>query len=424
MTEPRADADLDEVERRALTDLAAEFPERVAQRTTYALPFGRPVFGRSEALAVLRALRDGELATGTLIAEYERAFCRVFGFEHALAVSSGSVANTIALETLIATKRVARGDAVIVSGATFLTAVSPVTQVGCVPVFIDLAAGDVNIDLDGFARACEEHRPTAAIVPHTLGQAVDLEKLERIARAHRVSVIEDCCESLATAGKGRAVGSVGDLATFSFYAGHHMTTGEGGMVVSRDPELHAASRSMRSFGRDPAYTGKRFHYPVGDRPIGSDERYIYLSLGYNAKMTDFQAAFGLVQLKRIDGILSSRAKTTEMVVDVLRSAGLRILGDPCEDGAQPFGVAFLLPERVDQAFAATTLDEAGIEVRSFLGASLPHQPGFDGIAKRIVEPYVNAPLVATRALVVGCPPDVDIARTRAIFERALARLQA
>src|SRR5437870_446285 len=105
MSEP----DLDLIERQALTDLAAEFPKNVAQRTNYVLPFGRPVFGRAEAVAVLRALRDGDLATGNLIAKFESAFCASFGFANGVAVSSGSVANTLAIETLIATERLNRG---------------------------------------------------------------------------------------------------------------------------------------------------------------------------------------------------------------------------------------------------------------------------------------------------------------------------
>jgi len=419
-----AEIDAESAQRRALTALAAEFPVSVAQKTSYVLPFGRPVFGLAEAVSLLQALRDGDLATGNLIAKFESAFCEKFGFPHAIAVSSGSVANTLAIETLIASKRLSRGDGVVVSGATFLTAVSPVVQAGCVPIFIDLAKDDLNYDLDALDRACREHMPKAAILPHTLGQAVDLDRLRSIASAHHLALIEDCCESLATSRNGKNVGSVGDLATFSFYAGHHITTAEGGMLISNDRSLAATARSLRVFGRDLEYSGKRFDYPVDDRPISPDERYIYGLMGFNAKMTDLQAALGLVQLKRLDYIMSSRRTSAALVVDVLRGAGVRVLGDPLAKGAQPFGVVIIVPDGVNQLAAATAFDKAGVEVRSLLGASVPHQPAFDGVRHVIVEPYVNAQVAGRRALILGCPPDLDLDRARAALENALGSLRA
>ncbi len=371
------------------------------------LSFGRPTYDEREIEAVVAALRSGELATGVTTRKFEAEFAESFGFAHALAVTSGSTANLLACAAMLELGRARPGDRVIVSGATFVSAVTPVVQLGLVPVFVDVAAGHVNVDLDLVEQAVVEHGARGVLLPHTLGQALPMDRLAEIKRRHGVFVIEDCCESLGAADGSTPVGSAADVATFSFYAGHHLTMGEGGVAAGHSAEIDSVLRSLRAFGRNPDYRLGRFEHPVDDRPLAPEERYIHLRLGYNAKITDFQAAFGRVQLTRHAELARQRRQLAQELVPVLREFGWGVLGDPVSPGASPFAVATLLPEGLPLTRAVGVLIEHGIDPRGFLGASQPHQPCFDGVTKVVHEPYLHTRTLAERGLLLGCPPRTD-----------------
>ncbi|WP_147264647.1 DegT/DnrJ/EryC1/StrS family aminotransferase [Streptomyces sp. NBRC 110611] len=386
------------------------------------LSFGRPVYDEREVTAVVAALRSGDLATGAITREFEAEFAEAFGFAHALAVTSGSTANLLAVAAMLELGRAERGDRVVVSGATFVSAVSPVVQLGLVPVFVDVAAGDVNVDLDLVEQAVIEHGARGVLLPHTLGQALPMDRLAEIKRRHGVFVIEDCCESLGAADGSTPVGSAADVATFSFYPGHHLTMGEGGVAASHAKEVESVLRSLRMFGRNPDYQLGRFAYPVADRPLAPEERYIHLRLGYNAKITDFQAAFGRVQLTRHAELAQQRRRLAGELSVVLREFGWTVLGDPVAPGASPFAVAVLLPEGLPLTRAVDVFLDHGIDPRGFLGASQPHQPCFDGVTTVLHEPYVHTPTLARRGLLLGCPPATDCAAALKALRGALEAL--
>ncbi|MCK7624498.1 DegT/DnrJ/EryC1/StrS family aminotransferase [Streptomyces sp. RS10V-4] len=386
------------------------------------LSFGRPVYDEREVAAVVAALGSGDLATGAITREFETEFAESFGFAHARAVTSGSTANLLAVAAMLELGRARPGDRVVVSGATFVSAVSPVAQLGLVPVFVDVAADDVNTDLDLVEQAVVEHGARGVLLPHTLGQALPMDRLAGIKRRHGVFVIEDCCESLGAADGTTPVGAAADVATFSFYAGHHLTMGEGGVAAGHSAEIDAVLRSLRAFGRNPDYRLGRFAHPVGDRPLAPEERYIHLRLGYNAKITDFQAAFGRVQLTRHRELAQQRRELAAGLSAVLREFGWTVLGDPVAPGASPFAVPALLPDGLPLTRAVEVLLEHGIDPRGFLGASQAHQPCFDGVPTVLHEPYVHTRTLAERGLLLGCPPRTDHAAALKALRGALEAL--
>lgn len=395
----------------------------IVNPTSWAIPFGAPQYDEREIDAVVKALRDGDIATGRVTAQFESEFARQFGFRFAVAVSSGSTANLLAVAALLESGKLRRGDRVLVSGATFISAVSPVVQLGLIPVFVDIEIDGCNVDLDQVAEAAAAHGARGALLPHTMGQALDLDKLEALKNDHQLHIVEDCCESLGVTHRGRPVGSVGTSATFSFYAGHHLTMGEGGVVACNDTDTYDLLTSLRSFGRDTSYAGERFAFPVGERNIAPEERYVHLRLGYNAKLTDIQAAFGLVQLTRHLDLASQRREAARAICDVVRgSPGWSVLGDPTSDDASPFGVVCLPPPAVDLATAVRVLAAHGVDVRGFLGASLPDQPCFDGTDVIVHEPFTRTTAVARRAILVGSPPGISIDAATYALTRALGEL--
>ncbi len=369
------------------------------------------------------AIESGDLATGRIVREFEEAFAAEFGFRHAVAVSSGSMANLVALAAVVERDGLRPGDRVVVSGATFISAVTPVVQLGLVPVFADIEPDGVNVDLGLVEEAARRSEARALLLPHTLGQALDTDVLRGLRRRLGVAVLEDCCESLGAAHEGTPVGRAGDAATFSFYAGHHLTTGEGGMVGCDSPEYADLLRSLRAFGRDPRYDGSRFGYPVAHRAIAPEERYVHLRIGYNAKLTDLQAAFGLAQLPRHTGMAAERRAAAHAVREVVEGfEGWRVLGRPDAPGASPFAVVCRIPAEHDLARVVTVLAAHGVEARGFLGASLPEQPCFDQTPYLVHEPYHRASSVARDTVLLGCPPGVDLSIAADALAAALGEM--
>ncbi|MFC5286635.1 DegT/DnrJ/EryC1/StrS family aminotransferase [Actinokineospora guangxiensis] len=395
----------------------------VAESTGLTLPFGRPCFDEREVEAVASAIRRGDLATGREVAAFEAEFAELAGFAHAVAVSSGSMANLLALAMLVERHHLVPGDRVVVAGCTFVSAVTPVVQLGLVPVFVDVRANGVNVDLDLVDRAVVQHGARAALLPHTLGQALPVDQLADLRARRDLALVEDCCESLGARHGDVLVGAVGDAATFSFYAGHHLTMGEGGVVACDDEAVAWLLRSLRSFGRDAGYAGRRFDYPVGDRAIAAEERYVHLRVGWNAKLTDLQAAFGRVQLRRASELAEQRRKLARALAEALREApGWSVLGSPEDRGASPFAVALLVPPGRDLADVAATFAAHGIESRGMLGASLPDQPCFDQVPHIVHQPYARSVEYARRALLIGSPPGIDPVEAVTALRAALGAL--
>ena len=151
------------------------------------------------------------------------------------------------------------------------------------------------------------------MIAHTLGNPFDIEKVLKIAKKHSLWVIEDCCDALGSKYRGKYVGSFGDLATFSFYPAHQITMGEGGAIVTSDPNLHVIVNSFCEWGRDcwcrtgqDNRCGRRFSYQLGKLPYGYDHKYTYSHIGYNLKATDIQAAIGLAQLEKLPNFIKKR----------------------------------------------------------------------------------------------------------------------
>ncbi|MBI4581422.1 MAG: aminotransferase class I/II-fold pyridoxal phosphate-dependent enzyme, partial [Planctomycetes bacterium] len=241
------------------------------------------VFDANEVQAAVDAAVDFWLTMGPNAKAFERAFARKLGYRFALMVNSGSSANLVAIGALCSPyfdRALSPGDEVITPALTFPTTLNPIIQHGLVPVFVDVEERTLNLDTGRLAEAVGP-RTRAVALPHTLGNTADLDAVEALCREHDLLLFEDCCDALGTTWRGRSVGDYGLIATTSFYAAHHMTTGEGGMVFTRDEGLQRAARSLRDWGRDcwcPSgqsnTCGKRFGWSLGDLPAGYDHKYI------------------------------------------------------------------------------------------------------------------------------------------------------
>jgi CDP-6-deoxy-D-xylo-4-hexulose-3-dehydrase len=251
---------------------------------------------------------------------------------------------------------------------------------------------------------------------------------------HHLWLVEDNCDALGSRYRGRLTGTFGHLATSSFYPAHHITTGEGGMVVTDDDELAAIARSIRDWGRDCYCAGgenntcgKRFSQQFGSLPFGYDHKYVYSHLGYNLKATDMQAAIGVAQLARLDGFVAARKHNHARLLDALRPYEDRLILPEAPPNTDPSWFAFVITVREDAGFTraelAGFLEANRIETRHLFSGNLLRHPAFEAIERRVVGDLATTDAVMNRTFFVGVYPGIDDARLDYMVE-AFGRFMA
>jgi CDP-6-deoxy-D-xylo-4-hexulose-3-dehydrase len=313
------------------------------------IPYAGRVFDEDEVEAAVGATLDFWLTLGPEGEAFEKELAALMGVKHSLLVNSGSSANLVALATLTthklpAHKRIQHGDEVITVAAGFPTTVTPILQLGAVPVFVDNDPATGNIRSEQLELAYVASKTKAVMIAHALGNPFDVGAVLEFCRKYGLWLIEDNCDALGctysmpvaraqalgimenspgipTDGINitRYTGTWGDISTQSFYPPHHLTMGEGGAVniISRPP-LKTYAESFRDWGRDcwcasgkDDTCNKRFGWQLGELPKGYDHKYIYSHLGYNLKPLDPQAAIGRKQLKKLPAFIEARKQNWE-----------------------------------------------------------------------------------------------------------------
>jgi len=380
------------------------------------------LFDDKEIEAVNRVLQSGWITQGPETKQFEEDFAEYYGVKHAIAVNSGSSANLVAIASLchrsLGDKRIEPGDEVITSPVTFPTSVFPIIQMGAVPVFVDVDPETLCMDSD---LACSVvTTKTKAVLPvHLLGHPCEMcslmEGIEALDRAD-VWLVEDTCESHGAMIWDRKVGTFGDFGTFSFFAAHHITTGEGGMLTTSDRNLADLARSIRAFGRvievskDPkAAQALGGRYKEISPKLGPfDVRQTFDKLGYALKMTDLQAAIGIEQLKKLDSFIKARRANAEYLLERLRPYE-NVIQLPVEKpGAFHTYHHFFMIVREDAPFTrldlVNHLEANGIETRPIEAGNMDDQPCMEGVKYRVVGNLKNARHVRKDGFFIGCHP--------------------
>ena len=317
--------------RAEILDLVAKYAHRRWAPQTYVpgktpAPYAGRVFDEEEVVSLVDASLDFWLTSGRFCRQLEKGLAEFVGVSECRLVNSGSSANLLAFSTLHPLDWVpvvsAPGDELITVAAGFPTTVAPAIQYGVVPVFVDVDPVTDNIDSSMLSDALSS-RTRAVMVAHTLGNPFDIDAVQDFCEANDLWLIEDNCDGMGSeytsqrhgTPQTRRTGSFGHLATSSFYPAHQMTTGEGGAVYTSDEELASIAESIRDWGRDcycqPGRSntcGKRFGWSLGTLPEGYDHKYTYSHFGYNLKMTDMQAAVGVVQLQKLPTFVEARRR--------------------------------------------------------------------------------------------------------------------
>jgi CDP-4-dehydro-6-deoxyglucose reductase, E1 len=243
--------------------------------------------------------------------------------------------------------------------------------------------------------------------------------------------IEDNCDALGSRYGGKLTATFGDMATLSFYPAHHITTGEGGAVVTSDPLLSKILLSLRDWGRDcwcdtgrDATCRKRFAWKVGTLPFGYDHKYIYSHLGYNLKMTDIQAAIGIAQLEKLPAFINARQANWKTLREGLAELGDRFLLPVPSAGSEPSWFGFLLTVRPGAGFSRPEiiafLEKNRIATRLLFAGNMVRQPAFQEACYRVDGQLSQADAVMERSFWLGVYPGI----TPAMLDHVIQSLKA
>lgn len=427
------------MERSHILSSAREYFEAQPKKEFVAGQTYIPVTAKTMDASDLEALIDSSLdmwlTTGRYGREFEATLPKLFDRKvGALLVNSGSSANLVAISALGSPKAkefkrepLKPGDEVITLAAGFPTTVNPIVQNGWKPVFIDIDLKTLNALPEKIFEA-RTAKTKAVIFAHTLGNPFRSDLVSEWCKKEGIYLIEDCCDALGATVNDRPVGSYGDFATVSFYPAHHITTGEGGAVISADGKWKLIAESIRDWGRDcwcePGVDNtckKRFEWQLGGLPCGYDHKYTYSHIGYNLKVTDMQAALGVSQLKKLDRFVEARRANWKTLYDgVKRSPILSKSLTPVEPtpNTNPswFGFPLHCADNLDRDKLVRNLEAKKIGTRLLFAGNLTKQPAYAGVDYRIHGSLENTDRVMTKTFWLGVHPGLTPAMTTYMLE--------
>lgn len=396
------------------------------------------VFDEKEIEKAVEASLEFWLTEGHFAEEFCKKLTSFLGIKLATLTNSGSSANLAAFMALTSPKlgkrRILPGDEIITVACSFPTTVNPAISYGAVPVFCDVDLGTRNILPDQIEKAISK-KTKAIIVAHTLGNPFDIKAVMRLARKYNLWVIEDCCDALGSKFDGQYVSTFGDLATFSFYPAHQITMGEGGAVVTDNPDLHVLVNSFCEWGRDcwcrtgqDNRCGRRFKFQLGELPYGFDHKYTYSHIGYNLKATDIQAAIGIAQLEKLPNFIKERVKNHGFYFERLKKYEEYFILPKWDKRAEPCWFGFMMVLKDNLPFTrlkiVNFLQENKIETRSLFAGNLLKHPAYLKIKNRVVGDLKNSDLIMDRGFWIGVYPGIDRIQLKYVesrFEEFLAK---
>ncbi|MBS6554027.1 MAG: lipopolysaccharide biosynthesis protein RfbH [Clostridium sp.] len=354
------------------------------------IPASGKLLGFEEMSNMIDATLDMWLTAGRFNDTFETEFAKYLGVKYALTTNSGSSANLLAISALTSHKlgerRLKKGDEVITVAAGFPTTVNPIVQNGLVPVFVDCEIDTYNIDVTKIEQAVSD-KTRAIFIAHTLGNPFELNKIKEITDKYGLWIIEDSCDALGAEYEGQKAGTIGHIGTYSFYPAHHITMGEGGAVVTNDKELYRILMSFRDWGRDCfCKPGKddtckrRFQMQLGNLPYGYDHKYTYSHTGYNLKITDWQAACGVAQLRKLPDFLKKRSENALYMNQKLNDLSKYLILPQVNGNVKPSWFGYLISVKPEAPFTKQALveylEKNGVGTRQLFAGNILRQPMF------------------------------------------------
>lgn len=367
----------------------------------------KDVYSAVETL--LSSFSNNWFALGKNAAEFQHKLANYLGLEKTIFVNSGSSANLVSVATLAAKKRIKSGDEAITIATTFPTTINPILIYGLKPVVVDVELPSYTVNLDELEKAITK-KTKLIMLPHINGSPHDMQRIMEIAKKHDLAVIEDCCDALGSKYDGKMVGTYGDLGTYSFYAAHHMSTGEGGAVGGND-DLLSTAESIRDWGRinlKSVSLGLRklsLQNVSEDLPDDYEDRYTYVNMGYNLKPLDMQAALGIKQLEKINRFNAMRKRNYGFLFENISNLTDDLILPQGLPKSDPSWFVFPITIKNSASFKRIDIvkffEEKKIETRTLLAGDITMHPAYKDITFRKSSKLSTTKEILQKSFVIG-----------------------
>ncbi len=378
-------------------------------------------WGTEEIDAIQRVVQGGRFTMGESVKRFEEDFARKFGVKHALMVSSGSTANLVAIAALFYKKDrpLKPGDEVIVPSISWATTYYPLQQYGLKLRFLDVELDSLNMDVSRLKEALTP-KTRMVLAVSILGNPCALDTIRHFCDEHGLFFFEDNCESMGASLHGKPCGTYGDIGTFSSFFSHHISTMEGGIVVTNDTELYHLSRSMRAHGwtRDLPDDSPVFEKRSDD----FFEAYRFILPGYNARPLELSGAIGIEQLKKLDGMVEQRRRNAKLFTELF-AGDERFIIQKENGNSSWFAFTVILNPRhgADRKRVMQALKDADIGYRIITGGNFLRHDVIKYFDYDTVGDIVNANIAHDRGFFVGNHPQdlsVQIRKFHDVLSRA------
>jgi CDP-4-dehydro-6-deoxyglucose reductase, E1 len=380
-----------------------------SKKSKIRVPYALSVHDSEEVKAVSRVVSEHRTSLGRETKQFESKVAKLFGKKYGVMVNSGSSANLLAIELL----NLPKGSEIITPLLTFATTVAPIVQMGLTPVFVDVERGTYLANLDQVESAITK-KTRALKIPSLIGNVPDMERLRKIAKKHKLILIEDSCDTLGAKYKGKPTGTFSDISTTSFYGSHVINgAGGGGMILVNNPEWRDRLLVLRGWGRESSLMGeskssenleKRFEAKLGG--ILYDAKFLFTAIGYNFLPMEVSSAFALVQLGRLSGAIAKRRNNFNRLKNFFAKYDHFVLPEEAKN-VRTAWLAFPLTIRNDAPFTrrdiCTFLEKNNIQTRPVFAGNILRQPAFSKVRHRkSVTNFPETEHVTSHGFLVGC----------------------
>ena len=392
-----------------IADLLRVYMDNQGRRPSFVpgktrIPLSVPTYGSEEVVEALDSLVSTWVTMGKKVRRFEELFAEYLGAQDALMVNSGSSANLLALSVLtnpVLPNPILPGEEIITPAVTWATTVFPILNVGAVPVLVDVELDSYNLDPGAVERAITP-QTRAILLVHLMGRPCEMDALQDIARRHNLYLVEDACEAHGAEYKGQKVGTFGDLSTFSFFFSHHISTIEGGMVVTDHEALAELARALRVFGwvRD-----------LKDRDVLArqheeiDTRFLFVNTGFNLRPTEIQGGFGIHQMPRLEAFIEGRRDNAAYWTEKLREFDDYLILPEEQPGTRAVWFGYPVTVRPEAPFSrgdlVRFLESRGLETRPIMAGNIAEQPAMQLFPHRTGDTLTNSQVIMRQSFFFG-----------------------
>ena len=409
--------------RKELKVLIRKYFTEVKKRTSFVpgktvIPLIVPAYDWDEVCEALDSLLDTQVTMGRKVKQFESMFAEYIGTRFATMVNSGSSANLLALAILtnpLVENHLKPGDEIITPAVTWATTVFPILQFGLIPMLVDIDLDTFNLNINEVEKAITE-KTRAIMLVHLLGNPCDMGRLTEIAQRHNLFIIEDTCEAHGAEFNRRKVGSFGDLATFSFFFSHHITTIEGGMVLTSNEEFAELARALRAFGWIRELKNKD---KIAEQYQDIDPKFLFVNIGYNLRPTEIQGAFGMHQLGKLDKFIEMRRENSAFWTKNLGKYEEYLLLHKEREETRHVWFGYPITVKPGAPFTrkelTSFLTRKGLETRPIMAGNIDEQPAMKLANYHKVGNLENSRLIMRNSFFFGNHHGIDEAQREAII---------